>query len=99
MTTIKTTCEHCGDIELHPGDLSLELDPTGDSGNYLFTCSMCGELQSRPANARVVNVLLATGVAYDVVVPEPGPITAEEIERFVGALESEEDVWRMLPST
>ncbi|NOY55970.1 MAG: hypothetical protein GXP34_08280 [Actinobacteria bacterium] len=99
MTTIKTTCEHCGDVELHPADLALELDPTADSGTYLFTCPACGDLQRRPANPRVVNVLLATGVSYDVVVPEPGPITADEIERFVHALDREEDLWRMLPSS
>ncbi len=98
MTTIKTTCEQCGDIELHPDDLALELDPTGDSGSYLFTCPTCGAAQSRPANARVVNVLLATGVAYDVVVPEAGPITEDEIRHFVSALDMEEEFWRMLPS-
>ncbi|NIA24629.1 MAG: hypothetical protein GWP04_03580 [Gammaproteobacteria bacterium] len=99
MTTIKTTCEQCGDIELRPDDLNLELDPTNDSGSYLFRCPACGDLQRRPANPRVVNVLLATGVTYDVVVPEPGPITAEEIDRFVHALDREEDLWRMLPSS
>lgn len=98
MTTIKTTCEHCGDIELHPDDLALELDPTGDQGSYLFVCPDCGELQRRPANTRVINVLLATGVSYDVVVPEPGPITDEEIATFVDALDKEEEFWRMLAS-
>jgi hypothetical protein len=98
MTTIKTTCEHCGDIELRPDDLALELDPTGDQGSYLFVCPACGGRQRRPANNRVVNVLLATGVSYDVVVPEPGPITDDEIERFVDALDSEEEFWRILAS-
>jgi hypothetical protein len=96
MTTIKTTCQHCGDIELHPADLALELDPMGDQGSYLFVCPGCGDLQRRPANNRVVNVLLATGVSYDVVVPEPGPITEEEVAQFVEALDREEEFWRML---
>lgn len=98
MTTIKTTCEHCGDIELHPEDLALELDPMGDAGNYRFHCPFCGTVQRRPANSRVVNVLLATGVTYEIVVPEPGPITSQEIEEFVRALDRDEDVWRTIAS-
>ena len=98
MTTIKTTCERCGDIELEPGDLSLELDPTQESGSYLFTCPSCIGLQRRPANPRVVNVLLATGVSYEVVTPTPieDPITEAEIDAFAQRLESEEDLFRLL---
>ena len=77
MTTIKTTCERCGDVELEPDDLALELDPTQESGVYVFTCPSCIGVQRRPANPRVVNVLLATGVSYEVVAPSPldDPIT------------------------
>jgi len=98
MTTIKTTCEQCGDIELEPGDLALELDPTQESGVYLFTCPSCIGIQRRPANPRVVNVLLATGVSYEVVTPTPieNPITEAEIDAFAHRLDSEEDLFRLL---
>ena len=98
MTTIKTTCERCGDIELEPGDLSLELDPTQESGVYLFTCPTCIGIQRRPANPRVVNVLLATGVSYEVVAPSPveNPITEAEIDAFARRLDSEVDLLRLL---
>ncbi|MGZ5382796.1 MAG: hypothetical protein ACXW15_09455 [Acidimicrobiia bacterium] len=98
MTTIKTTCERCGDVELEPSDLALELDPTQDSGVYLFTCPNCIAVQRRPANPRVVNVLLATGVSYEVVthVPIEDPITEAEIDAFVSRLYSEEDLFRLL---
>jgi len=98
MTTIKTTCERCGDVELEPSDLALELDPTQESGVYLFTCPNCIAVQRRPANPRVVNVLLATGVSYEVVAPSPidDPITEAEIEAFADRLYTEEDLFRLL---
>lgn len=94
MTTIKTTCSLCGDVELTPDDLALELDPSEDAGSYRFTCPMCGQVERRPANARVVSVLLATGVAYEVL--RPDPITEAEIAQFVVALDSETDPFRLL---
>ena len=96
MTTIKTTCASCGDVELGPEDLSLELDPSKNSGAYRFFCPACSTLQRRPANARIVSVLLATGVTYDVIQPEP--ITEQEINTFVQNLEEVSDWARLLAS-
>lgn len=94
MTTIKTTCSRCGDVELVPGDLVLELDPVEDAGVYRFTCPTCAAVERRPANPRVVSVLLATGVAYEVV--RTDPITEREITAFVAALNREGDPIRLL---
>lgn len=94
MTTIKTTCSRCGDVELTPRDLALELEPNEESGTYRFNCPDCGEVERRPANARVVSVLLATGVAYEVV--RLDPITEDEINTFVSALDTETDPFRLL---
>jgi hypothetical protein len=96
MTTIKTTCASCGDVELGPEDLSLELDPSKNSGSYRFFCPACNTLQRRPANARIVSVLLATGVSYEVLQPEP--ITEQEIDTFVQNLEDVDDWARLLAS-
>ncbi len=96
MTTIKTTCRQCGDIHLTPDDVALELRPGGREGDYKFTCPTCTNQQRRPANSRVVSVLLATGVAFEVINPEP--ITEAEIEAFAVALESEPDPFRLLAS-
>ena len=81
MTTIRTSCLLCGDVELVPGDLHLELTAANGTGTYLFQCPHCDEHQRRPANHRVVSILLATGVAYHVV-EETGPITETEIKAF-----------------
>ena len=94
MTTIKTTCSRCGDIHLSPGDVALELRPGGREGDYRFTCPSCTVEQRRPANSRVVSVLLATGVHFEVI--NPDPITELEIEAFMIALETEPDPLRLL---
>lgn len=96
MTTIKTTCTRCGDIHLTPNDVALELRPGGREGDYTFTCPSCTFEQRRPANSRVVSVLLATGVHFEVINPEP--ITEGEIEEFMAALETEPDPLRLLAS-
>lgn len=94
MTTIKTTCSWCGDVQLTPADLALELTPSQDEGSYRFVCPTCATVQRRPANARVVSVLLATGVSYEVI--NPDPITEDEIAAFAAALAAEPDPFRLL---
>jgi len=94
MTTIKTTCSWCGDVQLTPADLALELTPSQDEGSYRFVCPTCSTVQRRPANARVVSVLLATGVSYEVI--NPDPITEGEIAAFAAALAAEADPLRLL---
>ncbi len=94
MTTIKTTCSQCGDIHLTPDDVALELRPGGREGDYCFRCPTCTAQQRRPANSRVVSVLLATGVHFEVI--NTDPITEGEIEAFVAALEMEPDPLRLL---
>ncbi|HEX9856690.1 MAG TPA: hypothetical protein VGC47_15370 [Acidimicrobiia bacterium] len=90
MTTIRTTCNRCGDVELTTSDLGLELEAEGSKGKYRFECPFCGLVQRRPANQRVVSILLATGVEYEIIA-EVGPITEDEIEAFAQALD--EDGW------
>jgi predicted RNA-binding Zn-ribbon protein involved in translation (DUF1610 family) len=87
MTTIRTTCSTCGEVELMPGELSLELTALSGTGAYLFDCPTCGDSQRRPANHRVVSILLATGVNYQVI-DDPDRITEGEIARFSAALDS-----------
>jgi hypothetical protein len=94
MTTIKTTCIRCGGINLKPDDVALELRPGRREGDYRFRCPTCAEPQRRPANPRVVGVLLATGVIFEVI--NPDPITEMEIAAFAAALEAESDPLRLL---
>ncbi len=97
MTTIRTTCSQCGDVELSTADISLELVGTGDEGTYRFACPTCSMTQHRPASHRVVSILLATGVAYEVVV-DAAPITETEIGRFMAMLDQDDWFGRLVAS-
>ena len=89
MTTIKTTCDHCGEIHLGPSDIALELGSFDTEGSYRFVCPDCFSVQRRPATRRVVSILLATGVTYEVTVTPRGPITASEVDQFVSLLDGD----------
>ncbi len=97
MTTIRTTCSRCGDVELSTIDINLELTGTGHEGTYRFNCPSCQTIQYRPASHRVVSILLATGVAYEVVV-DATPITECEIGRFVAMLDQDDWFGRLVAS-
>ena len=84
MTTIKTTCSSCGDVELRSDDLTLELAASQATGQYRFTCPYCERFEYRPANERVVAILLATGVPY---VVSEDIVTEAEITDFVASLD------------
>lgn len=96
MTTIRTTCHRCGDVELTTADLRLELGAESGVGNYRFDCPFCGAVQRRPANQRVVSILMATGVAYEILAID-GPITEEEIASFANALDQENWMSKLAP--
>lgn len=85
MTTIKTTCSSCGDVELRSDDLTLELAGSEATGQYRFCCPYCERSQYRPANERVVAILLATGVPY---VVSADVVTEAEIIEFVASLDA-----------
>ncbi len=97
MTTIRTTCEVCGDVELTTSDISLELQGSGAEGTYRYTCPSCLRIQRRPASARVVSILLATGVSYEISIGT-APITEPEIALFVTMLDSDDWFGRLVAS-
>jgi predicted RNA-binding Zn-ribbon protein involved in translation (DUF1610 family) len=75
MTTIKATCPSCGEVGLTPEDIDLRVDRSGGSeSSYAFTCPACLEVVRKPADERVVRLLLSGGVQATVVPAEPfGP--------------------------
>jgi predicted RNA-binding Zn-ribbon protein involved in translation (DUF1610 family) len=89
MTTIRTTCPTCGDVELTVDDVGLEMAVGAEEGQYRFSCPFCGTTQRRPASRRVVSVLLATGVTYEIVATA-SPISEQEITEFASALNDED---------
>ena len=89
MTTIRTTCPTCGHVEVTVDDVGLEMAVGAEEGQYRFACPFCGTTQRRPASRRVVSVLLATGVSYEIVATA-SPISEQEITEFATALNDED---------
>jgi hypothetical protein len=89
MTTIRTTCHSCGDVELSTSDIALELTGAGNAGSYRFSCPQCLSTQVRPATRRVVSILLATGVNYEIILAA-SPITEDEISGFTKLLDDDD---------
>ena len=63
MTTIKATCPGCGEVGLMPGEIELRVDRSGGDGSfYAFTCPSCLEVVRKPADDRVIRLLISGGV-------------------------------------
>ena len=62
MTTIRTKCPACGDVDLSADAFSMSLAPGGDHGEYAFTCPACSSQVSKSANRRTAALLIAAGV-------------------------------------
>lgn len=59
-TVIRANCDVCGEVELSQDDIILVRRPGRDrSDGYAFVC--CDGVQVRPANKKVVAVLLVAG--------------------------------------
>jgi hypothetical protein len=70
MTTIRTNCPTCGDVDMAADDISLQLTDSGDRGEYGFTCPECLADVTKPASRKTVALLIAAGV-------EPSKVTDE----------------------
>lgn len=88
MTTIKATCPTCGEVGLTPEEIELRVDRSGGSDSfYAFTCTSCLCVVRKPANDRVVRLLLSGGVvAHDL---EPSRVREP---RFTGPRISHDDL-------
>jgi hypothetical protein len=104
MTTIKTKCPTCGEVNMGPAGISLELPADADHGIYGFTCPECRAEVSKPASRKTVALLLAAGVEpvemdeaetrvlpFEDRSPEPGaaPFTLDDLIGFHFLLEDE----------
>lgn len=49
-------------MDLAPDEMSLFVAPSGDRGSYSFTCPECSREVDRPANRKIVALLVAAGV-------------------------------------
>lgn len=68
MTRIRATCPLCGEVELKPEEIQLEIirdtaGEVGDGSTYRFPCPTCSEVVTKPADERVARMLATGGVA------------------------------------
>ena len=63
MTTIRATCPSCGEVELTPEDLELKVCSShATSSYYRFCCPLCSDDVRKPADDRIVQLLISGGV-------------------------------------
>src|SRR5438309_10527562 len=62
VTTIKATCPGCGEVELTPDDIELRVCNYAPASYYNFECPTCRLEVRKPADDRVVKLLISGGV-------------------------------------
>lgn len=98
MTTIKATCPRCGEVDLTAEDILLRIGSVKTSNTYGFSCPDCAEFVEKPADERIVRLLLSGGVMPQLVhvpaealEPKAGPpINHDDLLAFHELLESDD---------
>ena len=91
MTTIKATCPTCGEVGLTPADIELRVDEVDASSSfYAFDCPSCLGNVRKPADERVVRLLVSGGVEVQPLVNTPAP--RRLAERFDGPKLTHDDL-------
>jgi len=87
MTTIRTTCPRCGEVDMGPESILLSVASGGREGTYRFTCPTCYDSVEKRADRKIVALLVSAGVGV------AGRQDAEErTESMFGEDESEAPV-------
>ncbi len=73
MTRIRATCPVCGEVDLRPTDIELQivrdvLTEVAEGSCYRFSCPTCTDVVTKPADERIARLLRTGGVH----VVEPG---------------------------
>jgi hypothetical protein len=61
-TVIKASCQECGDVELGVSELRVRVCTADTQGTYVFRCPTCQMSVAKPAEQRIVDLLVASGV-------------------------------------
>ena len=62
MTTIRTTCPRCGEVDMGPEAILLSVRDDGREGSYRFTCPGCADDVEKRADRKIVALLVSAGV-------------------------------------
>lgn len=61
-TVIKASCMDCGDVELGVAELRVRVCPEATQSTYVFRCPTCQMSVAKPAEQRIIDLLVASGV-------------------------------------
>lgn len=98
MPTIRATCGDCGDVDLTTADVTVRVCLEDNSGTYRFRCPHCSMVVVKPAEPRIVDLLVASGVELstwqlpaELYEPRTGePLTHDDLLDFHELLQSED---------
>jgi hypothetical protein len=62
MTTIRTTCPRCGEVDMGPESILLQVVRGGREGTYRFRCPTCMDDVEKRADRKIVALLVSAGV-------------------------------------
>ena len=65
MATIRASCPTCGDVELTTAHVRVRVCVDDDRGENLFRCLICRMAVVKGAEARTIDLLVASGVTVD----------------------------------
>ncbi|HEU5001343.1 MAG TPA: hypothetical protein VFW71_01000 [Actinomycetota bacterium] len=78
MVIIKTTCPTCGEVDLTADRVELRIAIGGAGSSYAFDCPRCCERIRKPADSRVVQLLISGGVAPEIEPAAKAPAVAAQ---------------------
>jgi len=80
MTTIRTTCPRCGEVDMGPEAIVLSVRQSGKEGSYRFTCPNCSDDVEKRADRKIVALLVSAGVDIDQGDAEGGQLLFDDDE-------------------
>lgn len=93
MTNIRATCPTCGEVDLTADDIDLWIAKNEDDSIYVFDCPSCVERVKKPADSRIIRLLLSGGVKANMIEASPDPelpaFTYDDLLDFHVMLESD----------
>lgn len=63
MARIRASCPQCGDVELTVADVDVRICSSTTQGEYAFRCPSCESMVTKQAEARTIDLLVASGVS------------------------------------
>ncbi|MBW3546709.1 MAG: hypothetical protein KY452_01030 [Actinobacteria bacterium] len=102
MAKVRASCPDCGNVELSTDDVQVRVCVDDGAGTYAFRCPACRVAAAKPADARVVHLLVSWGAPLtmwrmpaELTEPHHGPpLTHDDLLSFHGELADDRSIPR-----